>query len=150
MTHLRKAMLEELQRRNLSAITTRIYLHSVEVRVNAPALRGPQEMCRSGATYGNDAWAVRASERALEDLRSGKPTPKGEGVRLDEYEKIVDLELAGLSLKSVLHRKIIKRRVKIETELNRRSQKPDCARGCGLTVDVLPNRVALGAWRRIG
>ena len=30
MTHLRKAMLEELQRRNLSAITTRIYLHSVE------------------------------------------------------------------------------------------------------------------------
>jgi hypothetical protein len=30
VTHLRKAMLEELQRRNLSAITTRIYLHSVE------------------------------------------------------------------------------------------------------------------------
>ena len=30
MTHLRKAMLEELQRRNLSPITTRIYLHSVE------------------------------------------------------------------------------------------------------------------------
>ena len=30
MTHLRKAMLEELQRRNLSAITTRIYLRSVE------------------------------------------------------------------------------------------------------------------------
>lgn len=30
MTDLRKAMLEELQRRNLSAITTRIYLHSVE------------------------------------------------------------------------------------------------------------------------
>ena len=30
MTHLRKVMLEELQRRNLSAITTRIYLHSVE------------------------------------------------------------------------------------------------------------------------
>ena len=30
MTHLRKAMLGELQRRNLSAITTRIYLHSVE------------------------------------------------------------------------------------------------------------------------
>ena len=28
MTDLRKAMLEELQRRNLSAITTRIYLHS--------------------------------------------------------------------------------------------------------------------------
>lgn len=30
MTHLRKAMLEELQRRNLSQITTRIYLRSVE------------------------------------------------------------------------------------------------------------------------
>jgi integrase/recombinase XerD len=30
VTHLRKAMLEELQRRNLSPITTRIYLHSVE------------------------------------------------------------------------------------------------------------------------
>lgn len=30
MTHLRKAMLEELQRRNLSQITTRIYLHAVE------------------------------------------------------------------------------------------------------------------------
>ena len=30
MTHLRKAMLEELQRRNLSAITTRIYRRSVE------------------------------------------------------------------------------------------------------------------------
>ena len=30
MTHLRKTMLEELQRRNLSKITTRIYLHSVE------------------------------------------------------------------------------------------------------------------------
>jgi len=30
VTDLRKAMLEELQRRNLSAITTRIYLHSVE------------------------------------------------------------------------------------------------------------------------
>ena len=30
MTHLRKADAEELQRRNLSAITTRIYLHSVE------------------------------------------------------------------------------------------------------------------------
>ena len=30
MTHLRKVMLEELQRRNLSAITTRIYLHSIE------------------------------------------------------------------------------------------------------------------------
>jgi integrase/recombinase XerD len=30
VTHLRKAMLEELQRRNLSAITTRIYLRSVE------------------------------------------------------------------------------------------------------------------------
>lgn len=30
MTQLRKAMLEELQRRNLSAITTRIYLRSVE------------------------------------------------------------------------------------------------------------------------
>ena len=30
MTHLRKAMLEELQRRNLSPITTRIYLRSVE------------------------------------------------------------------------------------------------------------------------
>ena len=30
MTHLRKALLEELQRRNLSAITTRIYLRSVE------------------------------------------------------------------------------------------------------------------------
>jgi 2-methylisocitrate lyase-like PEP mutase family enzyme len=36
--------------------------------------------------------SVRALERALEDLRSGKPTPKGEGVRLDEYEKIVDLD----------------------------------------------------------
>jgi integrase/recombinase XerD len=30
VTHLRKAMLEELQRRNLSPITTRIYLRSVE------------------------------------------------------------------------------------------------------------------------
>jgi integrase/recombinase XerD len=30
VTHLRKAMLEELQRRNLSQITTRIYLRSVE------------------------------------------------------------------------------------------------------------------------
>ena len=30
MTQLRKAMLEELQRRNLSPITTRIYLRSVE------------------------------------------------------------------------------------------------------------------------
>ncbi|HKA02258.1 MAG TPA: phage integrase N-terminal SAM-like domain-containing protein [Candidatus Solibacter sp.] len=30
MTHLRKAMLEELQRRNLSQITTRIYFRSVE------------------------------------------------------------------------------------------------------------------------
>src|SRR5450432_1305145 len=30
MTHLRKVMLEELQRRNLSTITTRIYLHSIE------------------------------------------------------------------------------------------------------------------------
>ena len=30
MTHLRKAMLEELQRRNMSKITTRIYLHAVE------------------------------------------------------------------------------------------------------------------------
>src|SRR5271170_6245901 len=30
VTHLRKAMLEELQRRNLSAITSRIYLHSIE------------------------------------------------------------------------------------------------------------------------
>ena len=30
MTHLRKAMLEELQRRNLSPITMRIYLRSVE------------------------------------------------------------------------------------------------------------------------
>ena len=30
MTHLRKTMLEELQRRNMSPVTTRIYLHSVE------------------------------------------------------------------------------------------------------------------------
>jgi len=30
MTHLRKAMLEELQRRNMSQITTRIYLRAVE------------------------------------------------------------------------------------------------------------------------
>ena len=30
MTQLRKAMLEELQRRNLSPITTRVYLRSVE------------------------------------------------------------------------------------------------------------------------
>ena len=30
MTQLRKAMLEELQRRNLSPITTRIYLRCVE------------------------------------------------------------------------------------------------------------------------
>ena len=30
MTHLRKAMLEELQRRNMSEITTRIYLRAVE------------------------------------------------------------------------------------------------------------------------
>src|SRR5580700_1705442 len=30
VTHLRKVMLEELRRRNLSAITTRIYLHSIE------------------------------------------------------------------------------------------------------------------------
>ena len=30
VTHLRKVMLEELQRRNLSAITTRIYLHFIE------------------------------------------------------------------------------------------------------------------------
>jgi hypothetical protein len=30
VTHLRKAMLEELQRRNLSPITTRIYLRAVE------------------------------------------------------------------------------------------------------------------------
>ena len=30
MTHLRKAMLEELQRRNLSQNTARIYVHAVE------------------------------------------------------------------------------------------------------------------------
>ena len=30
MTHLRKAMLEELQRRNLSQITARLYLRAVE------------------------------------------------------------------------------------------------------------------------
>jgi integrase/recombinase XerD len=30
VTHLQKAMLEELQRRNLSPITIRIYLRSVE------------------------------------------------------------------------------------------------------------------------
>jgi hypothetical protein len=30
VTHLRKVMLEELHRRNLSAITTRIFLHSIE------------------------------------------------------------------------------------------------------------------------
>ncbi len=30
MTHLRKAMLEELQRRNMSQITARVYLHAVE------------------------------------------------------------------------------------------------------------------------
>jgi hypothetical protein len=30
VTHLRKAMLEQLQRRNMSKITTRIYLHAVE------------------------------------------------------------------------------------------------------------------------
>jgi integrase/recombinase XerD len=30
VTHLRKAMLEELQRRNMSEITTRIYLRAVE------------------------------------------------------------------------------------------------------------------------
>jgi hypothetical protein len=35
---------------------------------------------------------VRTIERTLEDLRAGKKTPKGEGVSLDEYEKIVNLE----------------------------------------------------------
>lgn len=34
MTQLRKAMLEELQRRNMSKITTRIYLHAVEEFAN--------------------------------------------------------------------------------------------------------------------
>ena len=34
---------------------------------------------------------VKSLERALNDLLDGKPTPKREGVGLDEYEKIVDL-----------------------------------------------------------
>ncbi|MBV8809362.1 MAG: isocitrate lyase/PEP mutase family protein [Acidobacteriaceae bacterium] len=34
---------------------------------------------------------VRSLERALRDLQAGKPTPKGEGVSLKEYEQIVGL-----------------------------------------------------------
>jgi len=34
---------------------------------------------------------VRVLERALEDLRAGKPTPKKEGVSLEEFEQIVGL-----------------------------------------------------------
>lgn len=34
---------------------------------------------------------VRSLERALGDLRAGKPTPKGEGVSLKEYEQIIGL-----------------------------------------------------------
>lgn len=35
--------------------------------------------------------AVRAIERALSNLRDGRPTPKNEGVDLAEYEQITDL-----------------------------------------------------------
>ena len=34
---------------------------------------------------------VRSLEHALRDLQAGKPTPKGEGVSLKEYEQIVEL-----------------------------------------------------------
>lgn len=34
---------------------------------------------------------VRSLERALHDLHAGKPTPKGEGVSMRDYEAIVDL-----------------------------------------------------------
>jgi hypothetical protein len=43
MTHLRKTMLEELQRRNLSKITTRLYLRAVEETPIQVKLRSPPQ-----------------------------------------------------------------------------------------------------------
>lgn len=94
MTQLRKAMLEELQRRNLSPITTRIYLRA---KRRAALQEGPgrddgilwiarKSFCHArSVSLRNWSRNSSATERILPTRRHRRVTPRGARIQLHQF-----------------------------------------------------------------